>query len=242
MKKNTLSALFLFFLVASLISCSATSTTTETATDSTAIETPVTTETTTNTAFETLLGEFETCNDLEKFLKNETCVAEKEYKDEEGKAKIESLSSQILAITGENASVKSFFGTEDFLKQILTYEESGEMGVYILSGLSKAYWEDLVFVSFRVEMTASPMVNQSSTVLVFTKSGEFKEAFTNYWYSSGSQASASTSIASVEKAESLKLMIKGMEEDKSGSGTETSGDFYTIAKDGTVSYDDSQKK
>lgn len=242
MKKNTISALFLSFLMASLVSCSGTSTTTETATDSTAIETPVTTETATNPAFEKLLGEFETCNDLEKFLKNETCVTEKEYKDEEGKAKIESLSTQILAITGENASVKSFFGTEDFLKQSLTYEPSGVGGVYILSGLSKAYWEDLVFVSFMVEMSTSPMVNQSSIVLVFTKSGEFKEAFTNYDYSSGSQANSSTSITSVEKSESLKLMIRGMEEDKNGSGTETSGDFYTIAKDGTVSYDDSQKK
>ncbi len=225
----------------SLVSCSGTTTTTEVATDSTAIETPITTtETATNPAFETLLAEFETCNDVEKFLKNESCVTEKEYKEAEAKTKIESLSTQILAITGENAGVKNF-GTEDFLKGILTYEDGGDMGTYTLSGLSKAYWEDLVFVSFMVETSASPMVNQSSTVLVFTKSGEFKEAFTNYYYSSGSQMNSSTSITSVEKTESLKLVLNSIEEAKDGTADETKGDFYVIAKDGTVTYDDSQK-
>jgi hypothetical protein len=238
MKKNTLSALFLSFLMASLVSCSGT-TTTESTSDSTAIET--TTTEVANPAFETLLNEFATCDDLEKFLKNETCAAEKEYKDAEGKTKIESLATQILAITGENAGVKNFV-TEDFLKGILTYEDGGDMGTYTLSGLSKAYWEDLVFVSFMIETSASPMVNQSSTVLVFTKTGEFKEAFTNYYYSSGSQANSSTSITSVEKAESLKLMLKSIEEGKDGTADEMAGDFYLIAKDGTVSYDDSQKK
>lgn len=232
MKKNTISALFLSFLIASLVSCSGSKTTTETTTDSTAIAT--TTETATNPAFEKLLGEFENCEEVELLLKGESCGL---LKEAEGKEKLTSLSTQILALTGENAALKTF-ETEDFLKAALTYEDpTAKISIH---SLFKSSWEDLVFLTFTIADSSSS--SKASTALVFTKSGEFKEAFTifNQVYSKESKNTNIAAIGNVEKtAESFKLMIKNIEY-KAMKGTETAGGFYVINKDGAVTHEESK--
>ncbi len=234
MKKNTISALFLSLLVFSLVSCSGSTSTTENPPDSTAIE--ATTEVATNSAFEKLISEFENCEDVESFLKGESCGV---LQGIEGKDKIESLTAQILEVTGKSAGVK-YFETEDALATAMTFSDS--TATLSIHSLFKASWEDLVFLSFVIVEAHSSTQNQFSPVLVFTKNGEFKDAFVNYTLSSSIQVSNRNYISKVEKTEqSIKLLVDELEQAK-GKNTTVTGAFYLIDKDGTVSFDSSQKK
>lgn len=234
MQKNTISALFLSLLITSLVSCSGSTSTTENPSDSTAIET--TTETAINPAFEKLLSEFENCEDVELFLKGESCGV---LQEAQGKDKIQSLAAQILEVTGKSAGVK-YFETEDALETALTYEET--TAPLSIHSLFKASWQDLFFLSFTIVEAGSPTENQSSTILVFTKSGEFKDAFVSYTLASSIQVSNRNYVGKVEKTEqSIKLILNDLEQ-KQGKNTTITGAFYVIDKEGNVSYDDSQKK
>jgi len=193
----------------------------------------------TNSTFDELSNEFTTCTKLDKVLQAETCGAFQEFKGKEAKTKVESLSSKLFALIGKDAVLNSY-GREDVLGTALTYDDTAES--YDISTINKAYWEDLVFLSFTISTSSSPMENEVATVLVFTKSGEFKSAFTNHSYSAGSQVNTTTYIEKVETtSESIKLMIGEAEEDKNGEATEKAIGFYSISKDGTLTYEAAQK-
>jgi len=227
MTKNTISVLFLSLLITSLISCSgSTQTITENKVDSTAIETPIiTTETATNPTFETLLNEFEDCNDVELLLKNGSCNAPKKV---EQKTKMPSLATQIIGITGRDAVINNF-GTDYVLESALMCQDSEKLSCSFHS-LFKASWENLIFLSFTAVQSSASEEDEFSTILVFTKSGEFKGAFINFYNSVNSQTGTTTAVEKVEKTEqSFKLMI----EDTSAEQTSA---FYLIDKDGKVTH------
>lgn len=235
MKKNTMSILFLSFLISSFFSCSTPNQNAEGA-ETTTIENVVTpteettTEIATNPAFETLLNEFVACDDLEKFLKNESCVETESFRDDEGKTKMEALSTQILALIPEGATINSF-DKEHPLKDYVIYEEAPS---YSLGSLIKTSWENLVFISFYVERVSMPMYQTSSSVLVFNKSGEFKGAFiSDFKYD---QLSSKTCNKVEKMPTSLKLSVVDKEESEDGNKTETNSGFYQIDKNGTVTY------
>lgn len=239
MKKHTMSILFLSFLISSFFSCSTPSQNAvgaETTTENVVNQTEEgSTEIATNPAFEELLNEFTACEDLEKFLKNESCVETESFTDEDGKTKMEALSAQILALTPKGATITSF-NNKHPLEDYVMYEEAPS---YSLTSLIKTSWENLVFLSFYVERVSMPMYQTSSTVLVFTKNGEFKGAFTNDF---DYDQLSSRSCQKVEKMPtSLKLSIVYKEESEDGNKTETNIGFYQIGKDGTVTYTDTQK-
>ncbi len=241
MKKHTMSILFLSFLITSFFSCSTPNQNAEGAETTITTENVVTpteettTEVATNPAFEELLNEFVACDDLEKFFKNESCIETESFTDEEGKTKMEALSAQILALTPKGATINSF-DKEHPLEDYVIYEEAPS---YSLGSLIKTSWENLVFLSFYVERVSMPMYQTSSTVLVFTKSGEFKGAFTNDF---DYDQLSSRSCVKVEKMPtSLKLSIMYKEESEDGNKTETTIGFYMIDKNGTVTYTDTQK-
>jgi len=86
------------------------------------------------------------------------------------------------------------------------------------------------------------MENESATLLIFTKSGEFKHAFTNFDYSGGSQVGTTIYAEKIEvTAESIKLMISESVETQDGEVTEKPIAFYLINKDGTLTYENTQK-
>jgi hypothetical protein len=203
---------------------------------------PTTTETTTPTevvstksTFEQLLNEFTTCPKLDKVLQAETCGAFQEFKGEDAKAKLYDIESKFYILAGRMPSFNNF-GTDELLESTLTYDESAES--YDISTINKAYWGDLVFLSFTISTSSSPMENEAATVLVFTKTGEFKGAFRTRFYSGGSQVNTTTYIEKVETTtESIKLTVGEAEEDKDGEVAEKALGFYSISKDGTVTYE-----
>lgn len=202
---------------------------------------PTTTETKTSTevvstksTFDDLSNEFTTCPKLDKVLQGETCGAFKEFAGEDGKAKVESLSSKLFALIGKE-TVLNNYGREEILETAMKYDETAES--YDISTINKASWEDLVFLSFTISSSSSPMENEAATVLVFTKTGEFKSAFSTHMYSGGSQVNTTNYINKVEvTAESIKLIAGEATEDKDGETTEKTIGFYLINKDGTVTY------
>jgi hypothetical protein len=238
MKQNIVSIILLSFLVISLFSCTNSNQnvegaeiTTETTTENAAIPTEETsTEIATNPAFETLLNEFTACEDLDKFLKNESCAETESFTDEEGKTKMEALTAQIFALTPKGATIK-VFGRENPLENYVGYEEAPS---YSLNSLVQTNWENLVFLSFNVERVSMPIYQTSSTVLVFTKSGEFKGAFINAF--EYDQLSSKTCNKVEKTPTSLKLAIINKEESEDGNKTETKIGFYQVDKNGTVTY------
>jgi hypothetical protein len=207
---------------------------------------PTTTETTTPTevvstksTFEALSNEFTTCDKLDKVLEAGTCGAFKEFKGKEAKTKVESLSSKLFALIGKETILNSY-GRESLLETAMVYDETAES--YDISTINKAAWGDLVFLSFTISSSSSPMENEAATVLVFTKTGEFKSAFSTHTYSGGSQVITATDISKVEKTEeSLKLIVNEAMQSEDGEETEKVIGFYSISKDGTVTYEASEK-
>ncbi len=234
MKKHTMSMLFLSFFITSFFSCSTPNQNAvgaETTIENVVNQTEkISTETKANPAFEELLNEFTACDDLEKFLKNESCVETESFTDEEGKAKMEALSTQILALTPKGATI-NVFDRQNPLENYVTYEEAPS---YSLGSLVKTSWENLVFLSFYVERVSMPIYQTSSTVLVFTKNGEFKNAFTNSFQYD--QLSSSSCIKVEKMPTSLKLSIVDKEETEDGNKTEKAIGFYQIDTNGTVTY------
>ncbi len=229
-----MSNLFLSLLITFFFSSSV-PTTTETKTST---ETP-TEVVSTKSTFDDLSNEFTTCDKLDKVLQAETCGAFKEFAGEDGKAKVESLSSKLFALIGKETVLNSY-GREEILEAAMKYDETAES--YDISTINKAVWEDLVFLSFTISSSSSPMENEAATVLVFTKTGEFKSAFSTHMYSGGSQVNTTNYIDKVEvTAESIKLMAGEAQEDNDGEATEKAIGFYSISKDGTVTYEAAQK-
>jgi len=127
-----MSNLFLSLLITFFFSSSvATQNTTETKAPTEVVSTKST--------FDDLSNEFTTCTKLDKVLQSETCGAFQEFTGQEAKAKVESLASKILALTGKDAILNNF-GKEDVLGKALIYDATVES--YGISTINKAYWED----------------------------------------------------------------------------------------------------
>lgn len=190
-----------------------------------------------NDAFAQLLAEFQPCNDLNAFFMHQDCgIKQAALEDKAAADKLAELGKKILPLSGENAAVK-YFGTEDFVSGIFSYEEPNGR----IERMYSSTWGDLVFLSFTYTSTEPPLLVGACTVFMFDKTGKYLDTFVTNLYSKGSGAESEVSVVRVlvDRGQ-LILALNEREEDlSSGEQENIGGDRYLITEKGALSYDDS---